>query len=289
MQVVLQVAIVQEYKNTQTELNQLNELQLPALKVANVKSLSPKGRNLHIFPGYLSTTLRLSHLVFPPLLHLATCTHSLSLQFYTHSTPSAFSSIFLPHSVYRFLFALSLSLQLHFVYFSKCALCPSLHLCTHPNCLHFSPHFLHLHSIFSPVMSIPLLSVLLFFRFSGYFSISVPLSHRSFSTGSLTPLLLYFTRTLLQLCSHSPLPSLTLSLCLYTRSTSPAHSLFFHLCILYLYHPSSSILSLFLCAISISFYFYTRSTLLSSFTPCTYFIFSFAYSLQLLSVLSNHK
>ena len=100
MLVVLQVAVVQEYKNTQTKFNQLSELQLPTLKVANVKSLSPKGRNLHIFPGHLSTTLPLSHLVFPPLLHLATCTHSLSLQFYTHSTPSALSSIFLPHSVF---------------------------------------------------------------------------------------------------------------------------------------------------------------------------------------------
>ena len=121
MLVVLQVAVVQEYKNTQTKFNQLSELQLPTLKVANVKSLSPKGRNLHIFPGYLSTTLRLSHLVFPPLLHLATCTHSLSLQLYTHSTPNSLPSLCLLHSVYWFICT---------QFISSAALCLFFHMCT---------------------------------------------------------------------------------------------------------------------------------------------------------------
>ena len=43
IQVILQVDIVQEYRDTQTEINQLSDVQLPTLNVADVKSLAVQG------------------------------------------------------------------------------------------------------------------------------------------------------------------------------------------------------------------------------------------------------
>ena len=77
---ILQVDIVEQYRDTQTEVKQLNELQLPTLCVANVKSLSPQGRNLYIFSVHLSNITSVQSW-FTPVLSLYHFTQNITLFF----------------------------------------------------------------------------------------------------------------------------------------------------------------------------------------------------------------
>ena len=70
--------MVEQYRDTQIEVKQLNELQLPTLCVANVKSLSAKGRNLYIFSAHLSNITSVQSL-FTPVLSLYHFTQNITL------------------------------------------------------------------------------------------------------------------------------------------------------------------------------------------------------------------
>ena len=103
MQIFLQVDIVEQYRDTQTEVKQLNELQLPTLSVANVKSLSAKGRNLYIFSAHLSNIHQYSlclllyfFSITSPILFISILVHLFHSISSLYKSPFAFILFLLP-------------------------------------------------------------------------------------------------------------------------------------------------------------------------------------------------